>query len=58
MNVWIVFDDCPRDFGDKEILKVYASKALADSYARNLKDQDPYRFQYLVVRKEKARSTP
>jgi uncharacterized protein YaiI (UPF0178 family) len=56
MNIWIVFDDCPQDFGEKEIRKVFSSRRLAEYYIANQKIKHPYENQYLVIKRFKVDS--
>jgi hypothetical protein len=53
MVVFIVWDDCPVSFGEKCILEAYFYKVQANRAVKELKTQDPYKYQYLaIVRKQ------
>ena len=56
MNIWIVFDDCPPDFGEKEIIRVFSSRRLAEYFLANIRVKKQYETQYYKIEKYKVHS--
>lgn len=48
-TVYILFDDCPSDFGDRRLIAVYSSAQLAKFNMDRFKVTDPYKNQYLTI---------
>lgn len=49
MLVYIVIDDCPQDFGEKSIQRVFDNPDRAKEYVSNRKRQYPYECQYYRI---------
>mgnify|MGYP001610296880 CR=1 FL=1 len=49
LKIYIIWHDCPKDFGDKEIERVYMTREGARRYVKDLKGGDPYANQYLAI---------
>lgn len=48
-TVFILFDDCPKDFGERNIVAVYSSARLAKFNMDKLKVTNHYQNQYLTI---------
>lgn len=57
MSIWIVFDDCPQEFGEKEIIRIFSSRQLAEYFVADKKIKKPYEHQYYVIQKHSVYST-
>lgn len=58
MNVWLVVDDCPQDFGKVEVIEVFASRQLAERYVAVAKTREmAYERQYWTIERRKVHST-
>lgn len=49
MTIYIVINDGPEDFGEKNITKVFTTHKRAFNYINRKKKKDPYLYQYLIV---------
>lgn len=49
LRVYVVFDDCPAEFGDKEVIKVFLHRKDAYSFLGKEKRANPYEAQYYTV---------
>jgi len=47
--IFLVFDDCPSDFADPEVLSAHDKKKGAERRIQFLRRKDEYRNQYLKV---------
>lgn len=57
MKISIVWDDCPTEFADRNIIAVFSSRTLANEFIKEAKYKDVYRWQYLMIKDENVRST-
>lgn len=57
MKISIIWNDCPTEFGDKDIIAVFSSRTLATEFIRHAKNKDEYHWQYLMIKDENVRST-
>ena len=50
-TIYIIFDDCPQDFADKNIIKIFVNKHRAEQYLNNAKRRRPFETQYYVIQR-------
>jgi hypothetical protein len=53
--VYIIFDNCPSDFGEPSILAVYSNKMDAQKFIDSKREEDDYVYQYLTIVRMKVR---
>jgi len=49
LKVYVIINDCPRDFGDIEMLRIYINRKDARKYVKTQKGAAPYENQYLKI---------
>jgi hypothetical protein len=55
MTIYILFDDCPSEWGNKYIIGVYAKPKDANKELIRLKLRDSYTHQYVKVIRRKLK---
>lgn len=47
--VYVIFNNCPFNFGEKEIIAIHLNKPTAEDALKRLKKKDEYANQYLEI---------
>lgn len=50
--LFVIFDDCPPEHGEKQIHTIHYTKVGANEMLKHMKAEKPYEYQYLVIVKK------
>lgn len=49
LKVYVIVDDCPTEFGEKSLVRVYINREDARYFVRRKKTADAYKHQYYTI---------